>query len=294
MIFHVHSRVTWDAQCCVNAPAIFLTGYHIGGCPGCRRDFCYCCGSTTNDHTCSFSGRTTWSSFCHNDGIRANLVRDPYPHDRRCGCPICPDCFPGRPCEQCDGSCVVCRGLVPPGSLELTTPKKEEEEGKRHAATNWGDPEWAAQQRAAQSDLGRAVMADSPELCAQAVARGANVNTMVYCDNGYCTTFGFPGRGGWCTAVYVAACNNRLCALRWLLAVAHADPNADRGSNEFSSSGRGTPCFRACRNHHHDAVRVLLAFGARADHSTWQDSWKCTCSGGGIRHARGCTCVQCE
>ena len=47
-----------------------------------------------------------------------------------CGCPICPDCRPGRPCAHCDppGQCVVCRGVVPPGSLELATPKKKEEE----------------------------------------------------------------------------------------------------------------------------------------------------------------------
>ena len=44
---------------------------------------------------------------------------EPYPHDDRCGCPICPDCRPGAPCPQCTGSCVVCRGIVPPGPTEI-------------------------------------------------------------------------------------------------------------------------------------------------------------------------------
>ena len=55
------------------------------------------------------------------------LVQDPYPHDSRCGCPICPDCRYQQPCgglgysgSSCDGSCVVCTGLVPPGPLEIT------------------------------------------------------------------------------------------------------------------------------------------------------------------------------
>ena len=55
---------------------------------------------------------------CKMDGIQ-NFIDDSsgYPIDRRCSCPICPDCRPDRPCEICDGRCVVCEGLVPPGKL---------------------------------------------------------------------------------------------------------------------------------------------------------------------------------
>jgi len=39
--------------------------------------------------------------------------------DRRCGCVICPDCRPGKSCALCPGDCCVCRGLLPPGPMEL-------------------------------------------------------------------------------------------------------------------------------------------------------------------------------
>ena len=45
-------------------------------------------------------------------------------------------------------------------------------------------------------------------------------------------------------------------------------------------------------NRHHDAVRMLVAHGARPDHSTYSGS-KCTCSAD-IPHTQGCTCVQCK
>ena len=40
---------------------------------------------------------------------------DPFPRDSRCGCPICPDCRRETPCAGCNGDCVVCQGVVPPG-----------------------------------------------------------------------------------------------------------------------------------------------------------------------------------
>ena len=100
--------------------------------------------------------------------------------------------------------------------------------------------------------------------------------------------------GGKSTAVRVAADNGKLHVLRFLLAAAGADPNIDAGSGySKSSSGKITPCYRACRFHHHDCVRVLLALGAAPDHSTWTNiDYKCTCPAD-IPHAQGCTCVQC-
>lgn len=33
---------------------------------------------------------------------------------------ICNQCARARPCEQCDGNCVVCKGVVPPGPKQLS------------------------------------------------------------------------------------------------------------------------------------------------------------------------------
>jgi len=97
----------------------FVTHYHGhachhirpgSGCPSCGTHWCYSCGSRGT------SGRACGCAlFCDNDDVVANLVALPFPYDRRCSCPICPDCRPGAPCAQCTGSCVVCRGILPPG-----------------------------------------------------------------------------------------------------------------------------------------------------------------------------------
>merc|ERR1712190_453123 len=89
--------------------------HHIspgGGCPGCRQHFCYVC---LRKH--GTPGNRVWhadcehrQTFCKGNGIKDNLAMTPYPHDTRCGCPICPDCRHNRPCSQCPGTCVVCRG----------------------------------------------------------------------------------------------------------------------------------------------------------------------------------------
>ena len=100
-----------------------------GGCPQCHTHFCYACLSTDERHYCAFVGmRTSWSSNCKASDIQKNLVKaQRFPYDKRCGCPICPDCRPprtrggrGRPCAHCHGSCVVCRGIVPPGKMRET------------------------------------------------------------------------------------------------------------------------------------------------------------------------------
>jgi len=94
------------------------------GCPNCHQHFCYVClhkhgrpGERAFHSECAHR-----QTFCRLDDIGLHLGMEPYPHDVRCGCPICPDCRRGVPCELCDGGCVVCRGLVPPGPTELATP----------------------------------------------------------------------------------------------------------------------------------------------------------------------------
>jgi len=87
------------------------------GCPNCHQHFCYVClrrhgtpgGGYHRNPRCRHG-----SSYCKEEGIHRHLRHTPYPHDRRCGCPICSYCRPSQPCPQCDGSCVVCKGIVPP------------------------------------------------------------------------------------------------------------------------------------------------------------------------------------
>lgn len=89
--------------------------HHIApgtGCLNCGQHFCYSCLSKGS------SCRPSCSAFCSADNLAYFLVDGPLPRDRRCGCTLCPECRPGRqPCAQCDGSCVVCMGTVPPGTL---------------------------------------------------------------------------------------------------------------------------------------------------------------------------------
>ena len=132
--------------------------------------------------------------------------------------------------------------------------------------------------RAAQALLGEACKAGDLDRCKRAVAGGADPNAREHKhDNGAIV----GGRlGGSDTAVIVAAHNGRAHVLRFLLAAAGGDPDRDAGddSDGNSSSGKWTPGYFACSNHHHDCVRVLQALGAAPDHSTvdWDDS-KCTC-----------------
>lgn len=113
-----------------------------GGCPFCHVHFCYACLATGTENVelrgdrraCRCPGGR-WSTYCQSDGIGQFLVLHPYPHDSRCGCAICPDCRPGKPCggalttadggvitgdAGCDGTCIVCMGLVEPGPRELS------------------------------------------------------------------------------------------------------------------------------------------------------------------------------
>ena len=115
---------------------------------------------------------------------------------------------------------------------------------------------------AAQKLLGETVMADDPAACRRAGASGADLEGKVYYNDG--------SMGGSYTAVYLGARPNKLRVLRFLVAAARADPNADVGRSCWgSSSGRATPCAAACLNHHFDAVRILVALGAQPDHYTY-------------------------
>lgn len=92
------------------------------GCPHCHTHFCYICGRAHGHPGGGYERNRLCrhgSSYCSDTNMEANLVMTPVPHDRRCGCVICSHCRPRRPCSQCDGQCVVCRGIVPPGPGEL-------------------------------------------------------------------------------------------------------------------------------------------------------------------------------
>ena len=127
----------------------------------------------------------------------------------------------------------------------------------------------AGGKEAAQKALIDAVEADDPDAVARAVASDADVEAKVYNSVG--------DKGSAYPAAHVAAGYNMLRALAFLVGPAGADPNADGGSTSLSSSGKETPCFAACFLHNHDAVRILVARGARPDHSR---HWihKCRCA----------------
>eukprot|EP01041_Mallomonas_annulata_P000882 gene882-1708_t len=100
--------------------------HHIRGCPGCGIHFCYRClrAEEENERVRGERSRCVceegrWGTFCVDDDILQNLSLLPFPHDQRCGCPICPDCRRDTPCSGCSGDCVVCKGVVLPGPAEL-------------------------------------------------------------------------------------------------------------------------------------------------------------------------------
>ena len=116
----------WHGHCC----------HHISpqtnGCPNCHQHFCYVClrkhgrpsprGRSSEFHNECVHTRTSCHTTRHAHRMRPHISMSPYPHDVRCGCPICPDCRKGMPCELCEGNCVVCHGLVDPGPTQLAQP----------------------------------------------------------------------------------------------------------------------------------------------------------------------------
>ena len=113
------------------------------------------CSPTADPTTQPCQGRcacpgeyTTWSTYCDTGGddpatqgeltrrVIDSTVTGHYPFDPACGCPICPECRPGRSCALCSG-CGVCSGLFPPGPGELTPESIQrwrEQAGALHAA----------------------------------------------------------------------------------------------------------------------------------------------------------------
>jgi hypothetical protein len=101
--------------------------HHIApgtGCPQCHTHWCYSCGMAPPQGRrmpgyCSSTPRCRLN--CASTSIADHLDRSSgWPVDQRCGCAICPDCRPGRPCQHCPGSCVVCKGVVPHGLFDMT------------------------------------------------------------------------------------------------------------------------------------------------------------------------------
>ena len=102
---------------------VFLfAGHHVkNGCSNieCKSWYCVKCKSTetinlaagrTSKH-CSCIPTIFCSALETSDDVQKFLRLNAfgYPADVRCGCPICPDCRPGRGCEQCTGNCAVCK-----------------------------------------------------------------------------------------------------------------------------------------------------------------------------------------
>ena len=93
-----------------------------GGCLRCSTHWCYACGATAEENEAERHRKSrcrcdsgSWSTFCSTIDVSKYLQQEPYPHDTRCGCLICPSCHPTTgPCSQCDGACAVCLGLVHP------------------------------------------------------------------------------------------------------------------------------------------------------------------------------------
>ena len=151
--------------------------------------------------------------------------------------------------------------------------------------------------RKAQELLGQACYIEDLPGVQRALASGADPDRRVL--NAFGTSAGLDGEvlfgmgdgGRQDTAAIVAAFNGQARALRFVLVAGRADPNRDDGGfTRESSSGKRTPCYWACERQHHDCVRVLLALGARPDHSV-----------GGGKHVLGrfnavgtnkCTCPR--
>jgi hypothetical protein len=131
---HSEGTATFLATTTKSCPGCsnLVTHYHGHAChhispgqcgkKGCRASWCYSCSTVCAGHSCQNTVQRC-DLFCKSTGILLFLEADPtggtYPKDSRCSCQICPTCRPGRPCGQCSGDCVVCKGTVPPGPQSL-------------------------------------------------------------------------------------------------------------------------------------------------------------------------------
>ena len=104
--------------------------HHISpgtGCPQCRTHYCYGCaaytvqgrkiiGPRSEDGSGNCQKNQRHTLYCNFLFLDNNIDKsNGWPLDARCGCAICPFCRPGIKCSTCPGTCVVCRGLHPPG-----------------------------------------------------------------------------------------------------------------------------------------------------------------------------------
>jgi len=109
--------------------------HHIApgtGCVNCGYHFCFSCLRKAGPILGPMEKPCGCAPFCENDDILAHVKHSPVAHDDRCGCVFCPDCrcevistkagaavVEPRPCANCDGTCVVCVGVVVPGSVSV-------------------------------------------------------------------------------------------------------------------------------------------------------------------------------
>lgn len=90
------------------------------GCPECHTHWCFGCGTTGPKRSSNYCGSNPKCRLncVSNVTIKQHLLTTSgWPTDQRCGCAICPTCRPGKRCPTCNGSCVVCLGIVPPGKF---------------------------------------------------------------------------------------------------------------------------------------------------------------------------------
>ena len=102
------------------------------GCPSCHTHWCYSCGTAGKKSP----GYCNSSPKCRLNCVSTDVVNHlstvtGWPTDQRCGCAVCPTCRPGKKCATCNGSCVVCKGIVPPGTF--VDPNGGDEEGGYHS-----------------------------------------------------------------------------------------------------------------------------------------------------------------
>lgn len=100
------------------------------GCINCHVEYCYQCLATGPENLRIRGSASTckcgsWNRFCDSivtrDDVNAWVaVKHGVPYDKRCGCIFCTDCRYEDPCNMCDGTCAVCRGLLMPSPLTAT------------------------------------------------------------------------------------------------------------------------------------------------------------------------------
>ena len=221
-----------------------------GGCPACGTAWCYACGATGDDNlrlrgkrSACLCARGTWSAGCENRDVAKHVdARSGYPADRRCGCPICPTCRVGAPCELCDGTCCVCEGLVPPGPLEVPGGDDVPERPSWLSLLWYGaaPPEAPGDWR----DVVDGMLDDEPEEAAAAPRRPR----------------GPPRR----VAMMLACKRGRADVVEFLLA---------RGVSPDGGARHTTALHAAAARGHVDVARVLVAHGADVDR---RDNGGCT------------------